>query len=125
MIQGSADKRPLRGGRNYYFGASDLSGPCASANKVYRVTGHPEPMSSVLRKPFEEEKNKHTGRSWQKKMNQILSNRRLVTRISIEALEIIVNSLSIPGSVKPLRDTTDPTDYKLPSHQQEITNLSG
>ena len=67
MIQGSVDKRPLRGGRNYYFGASDLSGPCASVNKVYRVAGHPEPMSSVLRKLFEEKKNEHTGRSSHKR----------------------------------------------------------
>jgi len=67
VIQDSAGKRPLRGVRNYYFGASDLSGPCASVNKVYRVAGHPELMSSMLRKPFGEKKNEHTGRSSHKR----------------------------------------------------------
>ena len=43
-------------------------------------------------------------------MNQILTNRRLLTQISVEALKIAVNSFAIPGSVKPLRDTTDPTN---------------
>ena len=43
-------------------------------------------------------------------MNQILTNRRLLTQISVEALKIGINSFSIPGSVKPLRDTTDPID---------------
>lgn len=82
--------------------------------------------SSVLRKPFGMAgKNMKSPKAQQKKMNQILSNRRLLTRISIEGLKIIINSLYVPGSVRPLRDTTDPTDYKLPSYQQEITKLSG